>query len=150
MRPTAKIFEVELDRPRKLQFNLLAQMRFQEARGHNLMSALKPVIEFAAASGADSASPATFVEILALIDPADLAALIWCALGSEDERGFWRPDEDLSLEQVASQLDFGRMLEIWSVITGAIESSVSSARKRPSKKRRPTKPAKEPAIEPIS
>jgi len=130
MRPTARTFEVELDRKRQLQYNLLAQFRFEEATGVNMAAALKPLLSFMK-QGADVDLVG---DVLSKISPRHVAALVWCALGRYDDEKPWRwiPDDDLTLEDVAGMLTVEKLGEIFGTIIGAsAEAADDKAEARP-------------------
>jgi len=136
MRPTSKVFSIELDRPRQLQYNLLAQMRFQDQRGRNMVAALRPVLEIitsfrpAGDDSGDGADPTKLMaEALSIINPGDVAAVVWCGLGKSDpdKPARWIPDDDLTVEDVAGMLDFPKLTEIWKELTGAVADAHQKA-----------------------
>ncbi|HUS95945.1 MAG TPA: hypothetical protein VMX97_04300 [Hyphomicrobiaceae bacterium] len=128
-RPTSKVFSIELDRPRQLQYNLLAQMRFQDQRGRNIVAALRPVLELISGFDADADPMKMMAEALSVINPGDVAAVVWCGLGKSDpdKPARWIPDDDLTLEDVAGMLDFPKLTEIWKELTGAVSDAHQKA-----------------------
>ena len=142
--------KITLDKERYLGFSIiLSQLRFQRSRGRNMAAALKPLFMFAFKSDRDTNDPLLVVELLGEVDLEDIACAVWSSLGRKDEKGIWRPDEDLTIDEVAGLLDPKTLMKIWGIITKSLGSTDDPAEdeKKPD---RPTQQETAIPTEPIS